>query len=204
MRADNFFMYCSQLVQLFFELEKVYVVRLKVCNRLVGTQKFSADMDFLQSASNFISGQIVNKDTVTNFLDIMQLDQELSGEKQKTKSSKILLVEDSHLFRKMTSRYLETFGFEVLKAANGLEALDVLNTNDGVNLILSDLEMPEMNGFELAAQLKAQPKFKIPLLALTSLNSDSVREQARSFGFDDFIVKYNSADLIKKLEVHIL
>ena len=67
-------------------------------------------------------------------------------------------------------------------------------------MIFSDLEMPAMDGYEMAATLKENEQFSLPLVALTSLNSDSVRNKASISGFDEFILKHDSQLILKTIE----
>ncbi len=92
----------------------------------------------------------------------------------------VLIVDDSRTARKMIRRILEICGLEgirVFEASNGIEALDLLKTQT-VDLILTDLNMPEMDGEQLLKRVKSSPKlFDIPVIVITSLKNDAHENQ---------------------------
>jgi CheY-like chemotaxis protein len=77
----------------------------------------------------------------------------------------VLVVEDQELVRAMTVRILMEEGYRVLQAQDGLEALEVLKTEPGVDLVLTDVAMPNMDGVQLAARLSSV--LKAPILFMT-------------------------------------
>lgn len=87
--------------------------------------------------------------------------------------------------------------YAVLTASNGQAALDLLQQNEGINLILMDVMMPEIDGFQACQQIKSDPKLKdIPLLFITSLDNASDEAYALSLGAEDFIHKPFSAPVV--------
>jgi two-component system chemotaxis sensor kinase CheA len=102
---------------------------------------------------------------------------------------RILLVEDTEFFRQLVKGYLEGQGFEVVTAVNGAEGLKVV-ADQSFDLVVSDIEMPEMDGWKLARAVREQlGRRDLPLLALTTLNSDRDRERALECGFNGYEVK---------------
>jgi CheY-like chemotaxis protein len=101
----------------------------------------------------------------------------------------ILLAEDNALNREMLSRRLERRGYRVLLAGNGEEAINQVRSHSP-DLILMDLSMPVLDGWEAARRLKASPASKsIPIIALTAHAMIGDREKALSAGCDDFATK---------------
>lgn len=99
---------------------------------------------------------------------------------------RILLVEDNEMNRDMLSRRLQRRGFEVLLALDGLEGVN-LAQSEAPDLILMDMSLPVMTGWEATRQIKANSVTKqIPVIALTAHAMESDREQAMSAGCDDF------------------
>ncbi len=104
-------------------------------------------------------------------------------------NAKILLVEDN-----ATNRYLETFllessGYTVVHAANGFEALDQARM-EKPDLILMDIQMPEMDGYEAARTLRETPEVAhIPIVAVTSYAMAGDRERALRLGFVGYLEK---------------
>ncbi|WP_371346597.1 response regulator [Ancylobacter sp. IITR112] len=103
--------------------------------------------------------------------------------------TKILLVEDNEMNRDMLSRRLSRNGFEVLIAVNGQEGVD-LALSEKPALILMDMSLPVLDGWEATRQVKANPETAaIPVIALTAHAMASDREQAMAAGCDDFDTK---------------
>lgn len=102
---------------------------------------------------------------------------------------KIMIVDDCQTTRKLLGHYLKSRGYAVVFAENGLDALEKLGT-DNVNLIMTDLNMPYMDGMELIKTLRADPRFsEIPILMVTTENDESEREKAFNYGANGYVVK---------------
>jgi len=104
---------------------------------------------------------------------------------------KILAVDDSKTMRDMVKFTLQSSGFEVTQAEDGKHALDVLDNDAGnVDIIITDLNMPNMNGFELIRKLRAQEKYKYtPILILTTEGDPEKRKEGKEAGATGWIVK---------------
>jgi CheY-like chemotaxis protein len=103
--------------------------------------------------------------------------------------TKILLVEDNEMNRDMLSRRLTRNGFEVVVAVNGQEGVD-LATAERPDLILMDMSLPVLDGWEATRRVKADPATaKIPVIALTAHAMAQDREEAMAAGCDDFDTK---------------
>lgn len=154
-----------------------------------------------------IIGSVVIGGKTTALLDVFQILDKLHPEwfKDHLKSDEhielnILHVDDSHFFRRMVKPHLEMWGYKVFWAANPVEALKFLENNK-IDLIISDIEMPEMTGFELAARVSENPRFKdVPIVALSTLNSEADFEKGRKAGFSDFLIKYDREALIASIQ----
>ena len=107
----------------------------------------------------------------------------------------ILVVDDSVSIRHVVSKMLADRGWTVRTAANGMEAIDRLREKT-CDLIVMDIEMPRMNGFECLSALKNQDEFKdIPVVMLTSRTARKHRQKAKSLGASGFMVKpYNEKE----------
>ncbi len=89
-------------------------------------------------------------------------------------AKKILTVDDSKTMREMVSCTLRGAGFDVSEAIDGLDALRTLEGNPKLDLIITDLNMPNMNCFELIRALRANPAYKFtPILMLTTEGDSS-------------------------------
>ena len=149
-------------------------------------------------------------DIITIFLDLFILidmvDSECSIEKshrtdipKDKKKHRILLVEDSPFFQRMIKSHLEASNYIIHLANNGLEGLTILE-NEEIDIIASDIEMPEMNGLEFIQKVRRHDKFKnIPAIAVTSLDSDKDKAKGIEAGFDDYLIKFDRIQLLNKI-----
>ena len=104
------------------------------------------------------------------------------------KNTRILVVEDIALNQLLMKTILDDFGFEMNIASNGKIAVEMLKDNH-YDLILMDLHMPEMNGFETTEFIRTRMKLKIPIIALTADVTTVDLEKCRAVGMNDYIAK---------------
>jgi two-component system chemotaxis response regulator CheY len=109
----------------------------------------------------------------------------------------IISVDDSSTMRKMVSFTLKAAGYDVLEAADGAEALNLLKSKP-VDLVLSDINMPNMNGLELTRQLRRQPAFsRTPIILLTTESDPGKKAEGRAAGATGWIIKpFNQDQLL--------
>tara|TARA_B100001964_G_scaffold231436_1_gene286058 strand:- start:1954 stop:2928 length:975 start_codon:yes stop_codon:yes gene_type:complete len=120
----------------------------------------------------------------------------------KDEGYKVLLVEDTPFFRTLANNFFKTAGFEVTLTCDGQEGLDVLNNKnpDYFDVVVSDIEMPVMNGYELCHNIKASEKLNhLPVMALTALTSSESHKKGTEAGFDAYEVKIDKEKLIGKV-----
>lgn len=107
---------------------------------------------------------------------------------------KILAVDDSNSLRQMVVFTLKQAGYDVVEASSGEEALQKAKAT-AVSLVLTDVNMPGMNGIELVRQLRAQPSYKFtPILVLTTEAGTDKKQEGRQAGATGWIVKPFSPD----------
>jgi chemosensory pili system protein ChpA (sensor histidine kinase/response regulator) len=116
----------------------------------------------------------------------------------------VLVVDDSLSVRKFADIILKQKGFNVLTAPNGLEALHIIDGKH-IDLILTDLEMPVMHGYELLRELKRRGLSElIPVVVLTSRSSEKHREKATLLGAKDYLVKpFEESALVQTIRRHL-
>jgi len=115
------------------------------------------------------------------------------------KSRRVLLVEDSKFLQQLERRYLESDNYKVTSAMNGKEAIKLLNEYN-FDIIISDIEMPEMNGWEfMKAVRKRQEYDNLPSIAVTSLNTEADRIKSREAGFNAYHVKIDRESLLSEM-----
>jgi two-component system chemotaxis sensor kinase CheA len=123
-----------------------------------------------------------------------------TGESRADNSRRVLLVDDSPFFRNLMSPLLSAAGYSVTTAADGDAALKVLEESKGFDIIVSDIDMPGMTGFELAEACRRSERWKsTPLLALSAKSDPRDIERGRSVGFDDYIVKFDRDTLLNAM-----
>lgn len=109
---------------------------------------------------------------------------------------KILCVDDDKTTRKILSLYLKGKGYEVVTAENGLDALEKMGT-ENINLVVTDMNMPFMDGIELVKTLKADPNWQhVPILMVTTEADEEEKKRAAAAGVDDYLVKPANAEQI--------
>ncbi|MCH2246849.1 MAG: hybrid sensor histidine kinase/response regulator [Crocosphaera sp.] len=102
----------------------------------------------------------------------------------------VLVVDDSAALRRTLALTLQKSGYRVLQAKDGREALEQLQQTSGVNLVICDVEMPNMNGFEFLGQRRRDPEMmKIPVAMLTSRSSEKHRQLATHLGASAYFTK---------------
>jgi chemosensory pili system protein ChpA (sensor histidine kinase/response regulator) len=106
----------------------------------------------------------------------------------------VLVVDDSITVRRVTQRLLKREGYRVALAADGLQALERLQ-EERPAVVLSDIEMPRMDGFDLARNIRADAKLRdLPIIMITSRIAEKHREHARELGVNDYLGKPYSED----------
>lgn len=116
-------------------------------------------------------------------------------------SASILAVDDSASMRQMVSFTLKGAGYEVVEAADGVEALNIAKTRS-VNLVITDVNMPNMDGISLIKELRALPSYKFtPLLMLTTESGADKKQQGKAAGATGWIVKpFNPEQLLNTVK----
>ncbi len=104
-------------------------------------------------------------------------------------SKTALVVDDSTSMRQMVTFTLQSAGFTTIEGANGVEAL-AASENKSIDLVVTDLNMPEMDGITLIKNLRSKPSFKFtPILLLTTESQDSKKQEGKAAGATGWMVK---------------
>lgn len=116
---------------------------------------------------------------------------------------KILIVDDIERNRLILDRFLSSQQYEIINASSGKEALDIVE-RQSIDLVLMDIKMPDMDGFEATKKIKAlQTNSYLPIIFVTALPEEEALEEALQSGGDDFITKPVSFDiLLSKIKAH--
>jgi two-component system chemotaxis sensor kinase CheA len=114
---------------------------------------------------------------------------------------KLLFIDDSAFFRNMLGPVMKAAGFDVTVCASATEALRLLGEGASFDVIVSDIEMPVVNGFEFAEMLRRDARFKqTPIIALSALCTPASIERGRQSGFDEYVAKFDRPGLIAALK----
>lgn len=109
---------------------------------------------------------------------------------------KILVVDDAYIIRESLRNMLVSHGFEVLEAENGEQGLEVVSQNK-VDLVISDLNMPGMDGLTMCGHMKEQGH-NLPIFMLTTQTNPELKVKAKDFGVVAWIVKPHKDDILLK------
>jgi chemosensory pili system protein ChpA (sensor histidine kinase/response regulator) len=122
----------------------------------------------------------------------------------KSKILNVLIADDSPSVRHLTSNIIKNAGFQAIVAKDGLEALEILQSSkDLPDIILTDVEMPRMDGYELLSSLKRSPELQsIPVVMITSRASDKHRQKAFELGASEYLTKpFDDSILLEKIKI---
>ena len=152
--------------------------------------------------SAVIRGQATEIIDVAHFMPLAFAD--LRSWKQRAAEGalrRVLLVDDTPFFRNMLAPIVRAAGYAVTTAASASEAMAVLETDQCFDFVITDIEMPEMSGFELAATLRANPRTAaVPIIGLSSTVSPEAIARGKDAGLQDCVAKFDRRGLIAALK----
>ena len=152
--------------------------------------------------SAVIKGQATEVIDVGHFLPMAFADWFSRKEMRPSLSAQsVLLVDDSAFFRNMLAPVLKAAGYKVRVAPSAQEGLAALRSGQAFDVVLTDIEMPDMNGFEFAETIRSDAHLaSMPIIALSSLVSPAAIERGRQAGFHDYVAKFDRPGLIAALK----
>src|SRR5262249_15502308 len=113
---------------------------------------------------------------------------------------RVLLVDDAPFFRHMLSPVLKAAGYSVTAVGSAAEAVALMAPAQAFDVVVTDIEMPGTNGFELAATMRGDPTLaNVPIIGLSSLVSAEAIERGRQVGLHDYVAKFDRQGLIAAL-----
>ncbi|MBF0515933.1 MAG: chemotaxis protein CheV [Nitrospirae bacterium] len=135
---------------------------------------------------------------------------DLKGFEKKKLSGNVMIVDDSMVARKILKDTLENMGLHIMEAPDGKQALKVLNEfiakignepiSKYIHLIITDVEMPEMDGLTFTKNVKSDPRLQgIPVIVNTSLSGDENRQKSKVVGADGYLIKFDVANLVSEV-----
>ncbi len=186
------------------------VLRHQYGNKIVGTINLDEEhvMIILDFESICEELGIFSEDDVKRIKDVA-----LQSVKEKQKKAKILIADDSATARKIIKAAVEPLAERVIETKDGQEAWDLLNklyndTNgnikDIVDVIITDVEMPNMDGYRFTKLVKEDERFKsIPVVMNTSLSGSANLQKAKDVGVDDFCTKFIAEEFTNAVLKHV-
>jgi two-component system chemotaxis sensor kinase CheA len=174
-----------------------------VVSAVLGTEQIHLDDVHPFSADPTALGVAVVRGGITPLIDLQcrQSDaifreSSVAARRIPTGPSRVLIVDDTQFFRDVVGRYLTEAGYRVTAAEHGAAGLDLLQ-RETFDLVVSDIEMPVMDGFALAAAVRQMDALQqLPMLALSTLVGEEVKAKALAHGFDAYQVKLDQASLL--------
>jgi two-component system chemotaxis sensor kinase CheA len=160
-----------------------------------------------------IGSAIINSRT-TLIIDVFEavktlfpdwMSQMAQKQQAKTGGGTLLFVEDSDFFRRQVKGFLEDGGYRVIEAKNGQEAWSILTKEyRDIDLVITDLEMPKMNGFELTEKIRSDDRVKhFTVIALTSLAGEADIVKGKQVGINDYQIKMDRGKLLDTVKRHL-
>ncbi|WP_035235970.1 hybrid sensor histidine kinase/response regulator [Desulfobacter vibrioformis] len=175
----------------------------------VDAQEVVLNIDSSTLKQPAISGSMIINNHTTLLVDVFELVKTLNPEwfEAEAKAAAtmaedggkiILFAEDSAFFRNQVKQFMVEDGFKVIEAEDGLIAWELLKERvDEIDLVVTDLEMPNMDGFEFTKRIKNDPAYShLSVIALTSLASEAHIEKGRSVGIDEYEIKLDREKLM--------
>ena len=162
----------------------------------------------MASEENIYLGSVVIAGKTTDVVDVGYVLSDLIDEHVEApegedfdvlRGQRVLLVEDSPFFRKLMMPALGDVGCHVTACVSGLEALKILDANSDFDIIITDIEMPGMDGFQLADTLKGDSSKEMPIIAFTSTVNEQYITRASEVGMEDIVLKTDRVVLLRAM-----
>jgi len=197
--------------------EDLLVIVFNICAKPIGLLaigpidaiEITSEIDGVTLKQPGIMGSIIIDGHTTMLVDVFEIVQTLFpdwfAEKPIFEAAKasgitptILIAEDSNFFRNQVKGYMTESGYNVIEGADGAIAWDLLQKHaDEISMLVTDIEMPNMNGFELTEIIRKNQKFnKLPIIALTTLAADEDIAKGKAVGIDEYHIKLDKEKLM--------
>ena len=200
------------------ETENMLVIVFNVAKREIGllamgpvdAQEINLNIDGVTLRQDGIMGSAIINDNTTLLVDIYEIVRALNPqwfeepkvtESEDGEAPTILFAEDSSFFRNQVKGSMEKEGFQVIEAEDGVIAWDLLEENaDRITLVVTDIEMPNMDGFALTQKIKGSPRYAhLPVIALTTLAGEEDIVRGKRVGIDDYQIKLDREKLMHSI-----
>jgi two-component system chemotaxis sensor kinase CheA len=200
----------------------VYIVIIQACGREIGilaseiidTISICASaVDCVTHIQPGIMGTAYIKDVFVLIVDVFgvvrlcapELESPVTKDDRVRTMGSVLVVEDSVFFRHQLSSFIKDAGYEVVCRENGAQGLAYLKSEQKkIDIVLTDIEMPEMNGLELTRAIRSDERLKdIPVIALTSMSGESAERKGREAGVNEYLIKFERQSVLRVCKEYI-
>jgi two-component system chemotaxis sensor kinase CheA len=178
-----------------------------MASRIVDVVDATAKIDSATHVQPGIIGSTVVDGSVLLLLDVHGLVEAVLPEYKKppevaaeAETSVVLVVEDSNFFRKQIVSCLHDAGYATLAAEDGVQGLALADQHgDRVALVVTDIEMPKMDGLEMTRKLRSDGRFgRVPIIAVTSLSGEHAERRGREAGLNEYLIKLDREQLVER------
>jgi two-component system chemotaxis sensor kinase CheA len=171
----------------------------------------NASVDELTHRQAGVFGSLLIEGKVVLLLDIQRIAHERLGQPELAKPENtnrpttVLVVEDSRFFRDRITEFAKEAGYEVIVAEDGIQGYEALRQHaDVVDLIVTDIEMPNMDGFEFTQKVRADSRFAdLPVVAVTSLMGEQAEQRGKAVGITEYLIKLDRDRLLERIAHYI-
>ncbi len=202
------------------EAESCYVVVFPIAGKEVGIM-MSEIVDILDTNEKVddithrqpgILGSMIIFDKITLLVDLYGVVTTVMPEwagiaahssTEEAGGANILVVEDSKFFMNQITDFVSDVGYTPFQAEDGVEALRVLE-EETIHLVLTDIEMPNMDGLELTRQIRADERWAgLPVIAVTSVAGEAAEQRGQEAGVDEYLIKLDREQILSKLNEYL-
>jgi two-component system chemotaxis sensor kinase CheA len=201
--------------------KNAYVVVFQIGNRDAGivvseiidtVDIFANDIDNLIHVQTGVIGSAIVSGSITLILDIFGIVKACAPEyanvsrnnNEKGSPDTILIVEDSLFFIQQIKAFIEDAGYNTVCAENGIKALEMLK-NNVIDLVITDIEMPEMDGLELTRKIRAdETLMHLPIIAVTSVNGEKAERAGLDAGINEYLIKLDREKVLNTCKKYLM
>jgi two-component system chemotaxis sensor kinase CheA len=191
-----------------------FVIVFAVNGKEIGLQ-VSQIVDVLDAGSEFdevtfrqsgVLGSAILGGATTLLVDLYGVVKAVAPEwcvplKRANQKVRVLIADDSPFYLRQISQFATEAGFEVIQAHDGKEAFETLERDGHVDALLTDVEMPRMDGLELTRRVRATERWSnLPVIAITSLSGEDAVRKGMEAGVDRYIVKLDRERIIQAID----
>ncbi len=213
------------MVQPLADHDSLLVIVFNIAKRSVGllaigpidALEVSADIDGTTLSQPGIMGSIIIDNQTTMLVNVFEMTQTLFPQwfteqkkpelldAEEGELPTILIAEDSKFFRNQVKGYMTEVGYNVIEAEDGVEGwTKLMEHGDEISMLVTDIEMPNMNGFELTQKIRSDKQYaKLPIIALTTLASAEDIAKGKAVGIDEYHIKLDKERLMASVHDYI-